>query len=62
MFVIQILAYPQGNHKWVATKLRFPTQREAQAAFDALSPLEKVDARIAEEYAVTRYKAVKAEA
>lgn len=57
MYVIQYLTYPEWNHKWGTTGNRYPTLKEAQSAFDSL-PI-KHGYRIAEEYTVTRYKAVK---
>ncbi|MDD3020909.1 MAG: hypothetical protein PHX61_08035 [Alphaproteobacteria bacterium] len=58
MFVLQYLTYPEWNHKWAAAPKRYPTLKEAQAAFDAL-PI-KYGYRIAEEYTVVRYKPIKA--
>jgi hypothetical protein len=56
MYVIQYLDYPTWKNKWMPTKKRYPTLKEAQAAFNAL-PI-KSDHRIAEEYTVVRYKAI----
>ena len=56
MYVIQYLDYPPWKNKWMPTKKRYPTLKEAQAAFNAL-PI-KSDHRIAEEYTVVRYKAI----
>lgn len=58
MYVIQFLAYPSWDHKWVTIPKRFATLEEALAAFDAL-PI-KFEHRIAEEYTVVRYKPIKA--
>jgi hypothetical protein len=57
MYVIQHLAYPLWEHKWVPGKTRYPTLTEAQAEYEKL-PF-KSEHRIAEEYTVVRYKPVK---
>jgi len=38
---------------------RYPTLGQAKTAFDGMNRLDRIDKRIAEEYMVTRYKAVK---
>ena len=57
MYVIQYLAYPSWNHKWVAAPTQYKTLEEAQAAYNEL-PF-KLEHRISEVYTVTRYKPVK---
>ena len=56
MYVLQWRVHHWEN-KWTTGRKKYPTLKEAQDAFDNL-PF-KSDYRIAEEYTVTRYKAVR---
>ena len=58
MYVIQQRFKEWEKWETLASKGRFETLPEAKAAFENMSNLEKRICRIAEEYTVTRYKAV----
>jgi len=58
MYVIQTKWSNTGKWEFRHSLGRFKTLPDAQLAFDKLHHLDKKISRIAEEYTVTRYKAV----
>ena len=58
MYVIQQRFKEWEKWETVSSKGRFETLPEAKAAFEKMSNFEKKICRIAEEYTITRYKAV----
>ena len=66
MYVIQYFVHGNGFKpgSWYPCTVgdipkRYQTLEQAQAAFNSLSRLDRIDKRIAEEYTVIRYKVVK---
>jgi hypothetical protein len=60
MYVIQERVKPWiEKYETLHSKGRFKTLPEAREAFEGLPKLLQISCRIAEEYTVTRYKAVK---
>lgn len=57
MYVIQ--SRVTESQPWFVVSERYKSMGEAKSALELLNPLLKIHARIAEEYTVTRYKAVK---
>jgi len=60
VFVIQEKVRPwKSEYEKPYPHQRYKTLEEARTAFDSLPKIIQVNSRIAEEYTVTRYKAVK---